>query len=49
MKNSILKSVLLVAFLILISNTATAQKSNGKVVIKTTLNCDHCKECETCG
>jgi mercuric ion binding protein len=49
MKNSILKSVLLVAFIVLISNAATAQKSNGKAVIKTTLNCDHCKECETCG
>ncbi len=33
----------------LTSNVALAQKSNQKVVIKTTLNCDHCKECETCG
>lgn len=49
MKYSIIKSVLLVAFIVLISNTATAQKSNVKAIIKTTLNCDHCKECETCG
>lgn len=49
MKNSILHSILLTVFVMLISNTVTAQKSNGKAVIKTTLNCDHCKECETCG
>ena len=49
MKNSILKSILLTVFILLISNTVSAQKSNGKAIIKTTLNCDHCKECETCG
>ena len=49
MKKSILKSILLAVFVLLISNTASAQKSNQKAVIKTTLNCDHCKECETCG
>jgi len=48
-KKSILKSILLAVFVLLISNTASAQKSNQKAVIKTTLNCDHCKECETCG
>jgi mercuric ion binding protein len=49
MKNSILNSILLTVFVILITNTVSAQKSNGKAVIKTTLHCDHCKECETCG
>ena len=33
----------------LVSNTVTAQKTNQKAVIKTTLNCDHCAACETCG
>ena len=48
MKN-LLKSALLVLTVFLISNTAMAQKTNQKAVIKTTLHCDHCKECETCG
>ena len=45
----LLKSTILLLTVFLISNTAIAQKSNQKAVIKTTLNCDHCKECETCG
>lgn len=48
MKN-LLKSMLLVVAVCFISNTAMAQKTNGKAVIKTTLHCNHCKECETCG
>ena len=48
MKN-ILKSIILFIFVTLDSNTTFAQKTNQKAVIKTTLNCDHCKECETCG
>ena len=48
MKN-ILKSIILFIVVTLASNTAFAQKTNQKAVIKTTLNCDHCKECETCG
>jgi periplasmic mercuric ion binding protein len=45
------KSMLFSLFLFFISNNSIAQekKSTGKVVIKTTLNCDHCKACETCG
>ncbi len=48
---TILKSILLFSTVLVISNTAMAQqkKNPGKAVIKTTLNCDHCKECETCG
>lgn len=49
MKNSILKSIFFIAVVVFTSNTATAQKTNQKTVIKTTLHCDHCKECETCG
>ena len=48
MKN-VLKSTIVLITVFLISNTAIAQKTNQKAVIKTTLNCDHCKECETCG
>jgi mercuric ion binding protein len=48
MKN-LLKSTIVLFTVLLISNTAIAQKTNQKAVIKTTLNCDHCKECETCG
>jgi copper chaperone CopZ len=48
---TILKSILLFTTVLIMSNTAMAQqkKNPGKAVIKTTLNCDHCKECETCG
>lgn len=49
MKNSIVKSIFFLAVLFFASNPASAQKSNQKAVIKTTLHCDHCKECETCG
>ncbi|MET0760672.1 MAG: heavy metal-associated domain-containing protein [Flavobacterium sp.] len=48
MKN-LLKSMLLVFAVFFISNTAMAQKTNQRAVIKTFLHCDHCKECETCG
>lgn len=48
MKN-ILTSILLFATVLLFSNTAAAQKTNQKAVIKTTLHCDHCAACETCG
>ena len=48
MKN-VLKSTLLIIAVLFISNTTIAQKTNQKAIIKTTLNCDHCKECETCG
>lgn len=46
---TILKSMFLFASVLFISNTASAQKTNQKAVIKTFLHCDHCKECETCG
>ncbi len=49
MKNSILKSIFFLALLFFASNTAYAQKTNQKAVIKTTFNCNHCAVCETCG
>jgi mercuric ion binding protein len=45
----LLKTTILLIAVFFISNTAVAQKNNQKAVIKTVLNCDHCKECETCG
>lgn len=50
MKNSILKSMMLIAAIFFISNAAVAQqKTNQKAIIKTNIHCDHCKQCETCG
>ncbi len=49
MKTTILKSIFCLAVMLFVSNSAMAQKSNQKAVIKTTLRCDHCKQCETCG
>lgn len=49
MKKTILKSIFCLAIMLFISNSATAQKSNQKAIIKTTLLCNHCKQCETCG
>ncbi len=48
-KKSILKSVFIIATFFIFSNTTVAQKTNQKAVIKTTLYCDHCAVCETCG
>ncbi|MGG7034946.1 MAG: hypothetical protein ACI7YS_07095 [Flavobacterium sp.] len=45
----LLKSVILLVAVFMFSNVALAQKTNQKAVIKTVLNCDHCKQCETCG
>ncbi|MES2811498.1 MAG: hypothetical protein V4670_03425 [Bacteroidota bacterium] len=49
MKKSILRTILTLALLLFVSNAAVAQKSNQKVIIKTTIQCNHCKQCETCG
>lgn len=49
MRTTILQSISCLAMMLFVSNTAVAQKSNQKAVIKTTLHCDHCKQCETCG
>jgi hypothetical protein len=48
-KKSILKSAFLIAIMFFITNVSFAQKTNQKAIIKTSLHCDHCKQCETCG
>jgi len=45
MKNSIL----IVLFTLFTFSVSAQSKKNQKAVIKTALNCDHCKVCETCG
>lgn len=41
---------LVVLFLTIITfNTNAQNKNSGKAVIKTTINCDHCKACKSCG
>ncbi|RKD17643.1 hypothetical protein BCY91_16720 [Pelobium manganitolerans] len=40
-------SIILITFASLSVNAQV--KESGKAVIKTTINCDHCKACETCG
>lgn len=47
--NNPIQKIILAIFFSLIANSLTAQKTNEKAVIKTNINCDHCKECETCG
>lgn len=47
MKNSL--RILVIIAVIFVSNTAVAQKTTQKAVIKTAIVCSHCKECETCG
>ncbi|WP_310555085.1 hypothetical protein [Flavobacterium sp.] len=53
MKNLKINSRVIIAIMVVLfsitSSIAQEKKTNGKAVIKTTLNCDHCKECETCG
>lgn len=49
MKNSVLKSIVLVVSIFFFSNFTSAQKTTQKAVIKTFLHWDHCKECETFG
>jgi len=46
-----MKHIITLAFLFLSITTYFAQqpKKTQKAVIKTTITCDHCKECETCG
>ena len=49
MKKITSKLLFLIVLAMFTVNTASAQKTNQKAVIKTTLHCNHCKECETCG
>jgi len=47
MKLKYLFTVLLFALITI--GTNAQNKNSGKAVIKTTIYCDHCKVCETCG
>lgn len=47
-KKSTLQLYFLIAFLGFIKN-ADAKIKTEKIVIKTTIYCDHCNECESCG
>lgn len=42
-----MKTFFIIAFMTLSTLTAKAQVQ--KAIIKTTITCDHCKQCETCG
>jgi periplasmic mercuric ion binding protein len=46
-----MKSLIVFIFILVSFSNANAQESkkNQKAVIKTSIYCDHCKECETCG
>lgn len=46
-----MKHLIALLFILLSTTTTFAQqpKKTQKAVIKTTITCDHCKECETCG
>lgn len=45
-----MKNAVLILMFMLFTFSASAQsKKNQKAVLKTVLNCDHCKICETCG
>ena len=48
----LLKILLVSGFVLFFSSsgfTQTKSKSKETIVIKTTIYCDHCKECESCG
>lgn len=51
MKKQNIKSILTLVVILFSMTVSFAQekKSNGKAIIKTVLNCDHCKECGSCG
>jgi copper chaperone CopZ len=41
--------ILLILFTLFTFSVSAQSNKNQKAVIKTVLNCDHCKICETCG
>lgn len=51
MKSNFLKKSFVAFFMLFAIATSFGQenKKNQKAVIKTSISCDHCKECETCG
>lgn len=49
MKSLKLVFTILIAVFTIQTSVAQDGKKNEKAVIKTTIHCDHCKVCETCG
>ena len=51
MKSTMIKVFILFVGIFFLSCSASAQKQKTvqKAVIQTTINCDHCIQCETCG
>lgn len=49
MKSIKLVFTILIAMFTILTSAAQNGKKNEKAVIKTTIHCDHCKVCETCG
>lgn len=45
----ILKSSIAICLFFLTSNAIAQQKTVQKAIIKTSIACDHCKACESCG
>ena len=46
---ALFKFVVIVSAVIALPSSVSAQKSVYKAVLKTSITCDHCKQCETCG
>lgn len=46
---NILKNIIAICLFFLASNALAQQKTVQKAVIKTSIACDHCKACESCG
>lgn len=46
---SSIKKLMFLWFLLFSINILAKEKENGKAIIKTSVVCDHCKACETCG
>ena len=46
---TISKTICLLVFILLSGTAIAQQKTVQKSIIKTSINCDHCKECPTCG
>ncbi|MBN8670822.1 MAG: heavy-metal-associated domain-containing protein [Chitinophagales bacterium] len=44
-----LTKTIILLFVLLLNNTAKAQSKVATISIKTSIYCDHCKRCESCG
>ncbi len=49
MKNFVKTFIIIITFLSIATSASAQQKTVQKAVIKTSITCDHCKQCETCG